>query len=203
MKTTLGFNDTRDILEEYEFPMPEGSLTKTPGDAVKIANRIGFPVILKSLSLGASKTEALNSPDEVKRVYQEISKDATEGLEVIIQKHAAQGMEVIVGMTRDPELGPIVTFGLSGVFAFLKDVSSKVGPVSKEEAIKMIKETEAHAIIKGDGEKRKSDIEAIADAIEKVSRLSMENGNITEIDINPLFVYEKGASVIDARIVVE
>ena len=192
-----------DILETYGFPMPEGGLARTEEEAVEIANRIGFPVILKSPSFDVSKASALNSPEEVRQEYQKMSKDADEGLEVIVQKHAEHGMEAIIGMTRDPELGPIVTFGLSGIFAVIKDVSSRVAPVSHEDAIRMIKETEAYGIIKGDGEKKKSDMEAIADIIEKVSRLAMENANITEIDINPLYVYEKGALVIDAKLKVE
>lgn len=192
-----------DILETYGFPMPEGGIARTEEEAAEIANTIGFPVILKSPSFDVSKATVLTSPDEVRQEYQKISSDASEGLEVTVQKHAEHGMEAIIGMTRDPEIGPIVTFGLPGLFAVIKDVSSKVAPVSKEDAIKMIKETEAYDIIKGDGEKKKSDIGAIADVIEMVSKLAMENKDIKAIEINPLFVYEKGALVIDARIIVE
>lgn len=210
MKTIPGFNDTREVLKKYGFPLPEGDVAKTEDEAVKIANRIGLPVVLKSSSPDtnhrADASIILNSTEEVRQEYQKILKniggriDELDPPDILVQKHTAHGMEAIIGMTRDPQLGPIVTFGLSGVFAFLKDVSSRVAPVSKDTAIKMIKETEAYGIIKGDGEKRASDIEAITDVIEKVSRLSVENENITEIDINPLFVYEKGAAVIDARI---
>jgi acetyl-CoA synthetase (ADP-forming) len=203
MKTTLGFNETRDILKKYELPMPDAVAAKTPDEATEIANRIGLPVIIKSHPQEASWVTALNSTEGVRQKFQEISKDATDNGEVIVQKHMPQGMEAIIGMTRDPELGPILTFGLSGVFTLLRDVSSRVAPVSKEAAIEMIKETEAYGIIKGDGEKQKGDVEAIADVIEKVSTMSTENGHIREIDINPLFVYEEGASVIDARIGVE
>ena len=203
MISALGYVATREILEKYGFPMPEGAPAGTENEAAEIANRIGFPVILKSSPQGGADATVLNSPDAVRREHQKISKDADQGLEVIIQKHKEHGMEAIVGMTRDPELGPIVTFGLSGVFAFIKDVSSRVAPVSHEEAIKMIEETEAYDIIKGDGEKKKSDIGAIADVIERVSKLAMEKSDIKEIEINPLFVYEKGALVIDARIIVE
>jgi acetyl-CoA synthetase (ADP-forming) len=201
MKTTLSYNDTKDIFEKYGFPVPRGGHAKTEDGAVEIASRIGFPVILKSSSRDVSETSVLNSSDEIRREYQQILKNATQNLDVIVQSHTEHGMEALVGMTRDPELGPIVTFGLSGVFAFLKDVSSRVAPVSKEDAIEMIKETGAYEIIKGDG-KKKSDIEAIADVIEKVSRLSVDNDEITEIEINPLFLYEKGAAVINAQVAV-
>lgn len=201
MKTILGFNETKDILKKYGFPLPKGGLVKNEDEAVEAAGRIGFPVILKTQSFDTSKATPLNSPDEVRREYQSISKNPPQNFEAIIQKSTAQGMEVLIGMTRDPELGPILTFGLSGVFAFLGDVSTRVAPVSKDEATEMIKETGAYDIIKGPDEK-KSDIGAIADVIEKVSTLSMENGNIKEIDINPLFVYDKGALVVEASIVV-
>lgn len=202
MKTTLGFDDARDILKKYGFPMPEGGLANTEDETVEIAKRIGFPVIIKSHSMEVSKAISINSPSEVRQKYQEI-KNAAPDSDIIVQKHDSHGMEAIIGMTRDPHLGPIVTFGLSGVFAYLKDVSSRVAPVSREEAIRMIEETEAYDIVKGGGERKKSDIGSIADLIEKVSRLGMENDNIAEIEINPLFVYEKGATVIDARIRVE
>ncbi len=200
MKTTLGFNDTRDILKKYGFPIPDGGGARTPDEAAEIANRIGLPVIIKSHPQEVFDNLALNSTEEVRQKFQEISKHAPDNSEVIVQKHMPQGMEAIIGMTRDPELGPIVMFSLSGVFTLLRDVSSKVAPVSKEKAIKMIKETEAYGIIKGDGEKQKGDMEAIADVIEKVSTMSMENGHIREIDIDPLFVYEEGASVINVQI---
>ncbi len=203
MKSTLGVNDTRDLLKKYGLPIPDAMAAKTQDEAAEIANRIGFPVIVKSYSQEVFDNLALNSTEEVRQRFQEISKDAPDKSEVIVQKHMPQGMEAIIGMTRDPVLGPIVTFSLSGVFTLLRDVSSKVAPVSKEKAIEMIKETEAYGIIKGNDEKQKGDIGAIADVIEKVSIMSMENSQIREIDINPLFVYEGGVSVIDARIMVE
>ena len=199
----MSYTQAADILEKYGFPMPEGAPAGTENEAAEIANRIGFPVILKSPSFEVSNAIVLNSPDAVRREYQKISKDADEGLEVIVQKHKEHGMEAIVGMTRDPELGPIVTFGLSGVFAFIKDVSSRVAPVSHEDAIKMIEETEAYGIIKGDDEKQKGDVESIADVIEKVSTLAMENEDIREVEINPLFIYEKEVLAVDTLIIME
>ena len=213
MKAVLGFKDMKELLGKYGFPMLEEGLAKTEDEAVKIANKIGFPVVLKSVSPdinhGTNVSSILNSTEEVRQEYREKLKNTKGHLDganganipgVLIQRHATHGMEAIVGMTRDPRLGPVVTFGLSGVFAFLKDISYRVAPVSGEEALKMIKEIRAYSIIRGGGRKRPGDIGAIADVIEKVSRLSMENDNISEIEINPLFVYERGAVVIDARV---
>lgn len=211
MKAILGFDDTRKLLVKYGFPLLEEGLAKTEDEAVKIANEIGFPVVLKLLPPDVNHRESvstvLNSTEEVRREYQKILKNAgghlePDALDILVQKRTAHGMEAVIGMTRDPQLGHIVTFGLSGLFAFLKDISHRVAPVSKEEAIKMIKETEAYGVIKGD-EKKSADTEAIADVIEKVSNLCMENDDILEIEINPLFIYERGAVVIEARIAVE
>lgn len=214
MKAMLGFDEMREVLGKYGFPMLEEGLAKTEDEAVKIADKIGFPVVLKSVSPDINHrthvNTILNSAEEVRQEYRKILKNASGHLDgvsgvnipgILVQRHSAHGMEAIVGMTRDPQLGPIVSFGLSGVFAFLKDISYRVAPVSKEEALKMIKEIKAYSIIKGDGKKRPGDIGAIADVIEKVSRLSMENDNISEIDIDPLVVYERGAVVIGARVV--
>jgi acetyltransferase len=203
MISILGFNDTKDILKKYGVPVLEGGSAKTEYEALEIAKQIGFPVILKSSQKEAPDASVLASPDEVRQEYTQISKNAAEGLEVIVQKHAKHGMEAIIGMTKDPELGPILTFGLSGVFAFIKDVSSRIAPVSHDEAIKMIEETEAYAIIRGDGEKQKGDIASIADVIEKVSRLAMENEDIKSLEINPLFIYEKEVLAVDILISVE
>ncbi len=212
MKAVLGFKDMRELLGKYGFPMLEEGLAKTEDEVVKIANKIGFPVVLKSvlpgINHGTNVSSILNSAEEVGQEYRERLKNARGHVDganipgVLVQRHATHGMEAIVGMTRDPRLGPVVTFGLSGVFAFLKDISYRAAPVSGEEALKMIKEIKAYSIIRGGGRKRPGDIGAIADVIEKVSRLSMENDNISEIEINPLFVYERGAVVIDARVVV-
>jgi acetyl-CoA synthetase (ADP-forming) len=137
-------------------------------------------------------------PEETKKLL------LKHGMPIPEEGHAAkeEGMEAIITMTRDAELGPIVTFGLAGVFAFIKDVSTKVAPVSREDAIDMIKETEAYDILKGDGKEKKGDIDAVADVIEKVSKMAIENRDIKEIEINPLFIFEKGTSVIETRIMV-
>ncbi|MBU2560123.1 acetate--CoA ligase family protein [archaeon] len=196
MISKLGFNDTKDILKKYGVPVPDGGIAKTEHEAVETAKQIGFPIILKSSQKEATDASVLASPDEVRQEYLRISQGAADGQEIIVQKHAEHGMEAIIGMTRDPELGPIMTFGLSGVFAFIKDVSSRIGPVSHDEAIKMIKETEAYAIIKGD-------IGSIADVIAKVSTLAMENENIKGLEINPLFIYESDVLAVDILIMAE
>ncbi len=199
MKTTLSYTDTREILEKYGFPVPQGAAAKTKDEAAEAASRIGFPVILLLPTSDISKARVVNSQDEVREEYQQILNSKGQNPEAIIQGHMEHGMEAILGMTRDPGLGPVLRFGLSGVFAFLNDTSSRVAPVSKEDAFEMIKENGAYEIIKGADEKKR-DVGAIADVIEKLSRLSMENENVAEIEINPLFVYEKGVAVVNARV---
>lgn len=205
MSATLGFDDTRKLLAKYVFPLPKEGRARTVEGAVRIADDIGLPVILKMVSSDTSPNTStvLNSAEEVGRKYPEILRNAAGDLEeVLVQEHVGRGMEVLVGMTRDPKLGPIITFSLSGVFAFLKDTAHRIAPLSRDAALELVTGIDAYDIIKGDGNKRPGDAGAVADIIEKVSRLSVENKDIIEIDVNTLLVDDGGAVVIDARMVV-
>ncbi len=205
MKSLLGFDDMREVFGKYGLPMQEEDLAKTEDEAVRLSRRIGFPVLFKSLFLENQKKNrgtTLNSAEEVRSVFRKVQKTGEDAAGIIVQKPAVQGLEAIVRMSRDQKLGPIVTFGLSGIFAYLEDTSFRVAPVSEKEALKMIKEIKAGDILRGDRKRGPSDIRAISDVICGVSKLGLENDNILEIDINPLFAYEKGAVVVDARAVV-
>lgn len=210
MRLILEFEDTMELLKRQGVPVLKGGIANNEGEAVKIAGEIGFPVTLKPPPLENLETNvaaALNSVKEVSQKYAEIQENTgsesggTEAQKVLVQRHAGPGVEAVIGMTRDAHLGPIVTFGLPGIFAFLKDISNRMAPVTRGDAMEMIKEVEAYSILDGGRGRKSSDIGAIADIIEKVSRLSMDNDDIIELDINPLIVYEEGAVVAGARIV--
>ncbi len=208
MKKILTGNETREILEEYGIPVPKEALAQSEEDALRIAGEIGYPVVLKVVSPDISNRSKakcilrdINSEEEVKRGYREIIKNAMdfkEGAEllgVLVQKMLPQGKEVVVGLVKDERLTTVV-FGLGGIFSdILKDISYRNAPVTREEALKMMKEIKAYSILES------SDIEAIADVISKVSKLGMEKRDIVGMDINPLFVYEKGAVAVDSKII--
>jgi acetyl-CoA synthetase (ADP-forming) len=204
------------ILKEYGIPVPEGGLVKSEEEAVEMARGVGYPIILKLISPeidrwvgGKTVLLDIDSDEGVREGYNKIMGVAKELKEearitgVLVQEQLPQGREVLVGMSRAPELGPLVTFSLSGIFAkVLRDVSHRVAPISKKEALAMIGEVKAYDILSGAKGGRPSDIKAIADVIVKVSRLGMERGEILAADIG-LFVYEKGAVAVDSRIVVD
>ncbi len=116
------------------------------------------------------------------------------------------GLEVIVGSTRDPTFGPVVMFGLGGIFVeVLKDVSFRVVPVSDLDADEMIREIKGYKVLEGYRGQPPRDIEAIKDIIIKVSKLMEELEGIQDVDLNPIVVYEKGkgAYVADARVIIK
>ena len=121
---------------------------------------------------------------------------------IMISPMERGGVEVIVGATRDPQFGPVIMFGLGGVFVeVLKDVAFRIVPLEKRDAYEMIKEVKGYPVLEGVRGQKGKDIDALADIILKVSKLVMENEAIRELDLNPIFVFERGASVIDARMI--
>jgi len=117
---------------------------------------------------------------------------------------AVQGVEVIVGSIRDPQFGPVIMFGLGGVFVeILKDVSFRLPPITRKEALEMISEVRGYALLQGVRGAKPADIDAVADILEKTSKMVVELPEIFEMEMNPIFVYEKGALAVDARIVLQ
>lgn len=205
-------HESKIILSEYGLETTGAILACSEDEAVKIANGIGYPVVLKVLSsrvvhksdLGGVK---LNLKDEkdVREAFREIHQKFKnmEMLGVSVQKMAEPGIEVIVGVTKDETFGHVLMFGLGGVFVeVLKDVSFRAIPITEEDAEEMIKEIKGYTILKG-YRGVSADIDAIKHVLLTVSKIVVENPLIKEIDLNPIFVYPKGYKIVDARIVLE
>ena len=110
--------------------------------------------------------------------------------------------ECIIGMIRDPQFGPVIMFGLGGIFVeVLKDVSFRVAPLAQEDIDEMIKETKGCKILTGIRGEKAKDVDALKDIIAKLSQMAIDNPEIKEIDLNPVIVNEKGASIVDSRII--
>ena len=207
--------EAKEILKEYGIPVPAFGLAKSKQEAVKLAEEVGYPVAAKIVSPQiVHKSDAggvkLNLKDgaETGRAYDEIMKNAEaydksaqiEG--VLISPMEKKGVEVIVGMTRDRQFGPAIMFGLGGIFVeVLKDVAFRVTPLSKGDAYEMVKEIKGYPVLEGIRGEEPSDIDAIVDIIMKVSSLVSANDAISELDLNPVFVFKDGASVVDARMI--
>ena len=209
----LSFEEAKKLLEKYNIPFVKTRICQSKKEAIDFAQKIGFPVVLKVFSpdilhktdVGGVKIGIENERD-LKRAFDEIlfslkekkPKAKIEGM--LIQKQIF-GKEVVVGMKRDLAFGPVLMFGLGGIFVeILNDVAFRVAPITKREALKMIREIKSFKILKGFRGEKPVNIEKIAEIIVKVSKLSLKEEKIQEIDLNPIIANEKGAQVVDARV---
>lgn len=216
-RVTLTEYESKNILAAYNFPVTKEKLARDEEEAVNFAEEIGYPVVLKIVSpdithktdVGGVKVN-VKSPDEVKTAYNELMgiKDKIKDADihgVLIQEMAPKGNEVILGMTQDPQFGPVLMFGLGGVFVeVLKDVSFRIPPLTRFDAEDMIREIKAYPILEGVRGGVSSDLDALVDCILKLSDLSVDLSDyIKEMDINPLFATEKGAVAVDSLVILK
>ena len=174
-----------------------------------------FPIVMKIVSpYIIHKTDAggvkvgIKDGEEAMAAYQEIifkAKKYNKNAEisgVIAYTMVPQGTEIIIGMMKDPHFGPVIMFGLGGIFVeILKDISFRILPIEERDAREMITEIKGYEILKGARGEPPRDIQAIEEVSMKVSKLTMENLEINEIDLNPIFVFEKGLQAVDARMI--
>ena len=211
----LGEVKSKDILKAYGFQILEGRLTTSPEEAMEIARFIGFPVALKVISpsiihksdLGGVRLN-LNSAQEVADAYDlmmlRINKLAPNAIigGIYVEKMAEKGLEVIIGMTRDPQFGPMLMFGLGGIFVeVMKDVTFHLAPITENEAAQMLQSTRSYELLQGKRGLKEVDMHAIAVALQRISQLTTDFPQILDLEINPLIVGEMGNEpvVVDAR----
>jgi acetyl coenzyme A synthetase (ADP forming)-like protein len=207
------------ILSAYGLPVIETFLTNDEDEAVSIANNIGYPVVMKIASpqiihksdAGGVKLN-VNSEKEVREIFKLLVTNArnyNEKVEIkgiTIQRMAQAGTEIIIGSARNSAFGPVVMFGLGGIFVeLLKEVVFRVAPISKESAKEMMQEMRFYSMFEGLRGEAPGDVSAIAESISRLSQLVHDFNEIKEVDINPIIVYQqgKGCKVVDARIILE
>jgi acetyltransferase len=205
--------EVRELVEQYGIPVCAGDFAKTQNEAIEVARRIGYPVVMKVISpVIIHKTDAdcvklnLRTDDEVALAYDAILRSArkfngrADVRGVLVTSFAREGTEIIVGVTRDPKFGALVMFGLGGIFVeLLKDVTFRSIPMSREDAVQMIEGIRGRPILDGGRRRPRCDHEAILDVLMAVSRLAEECPEIVELDLNPIRVFEKGLMALDAR----
>ena len=213
-------HESKGIVSEYGVPVGEYKLVNSEEEAIEYAKSIGFPVVAKLMSPEiVHKTEAgviklnLKDEEEVRRAFKEVTENAKKYnpdaklAGVNIQKMAEDGVvEIIIGAMRDINFGPVMMFGLGGIFVeIFKDVSYRVCPVLANEANNMIRSIKAFPLLDGYRGKPKTDIDQVVDVITKCCKMMMENPQIEELDLNPVIVFEKGKGVmvVDARIILK
>lgn len=216
-RLTIGDFESRDILAAYGLASPEADLAPTAEEAVQLAGRIGYPVVLKVASpdilhktdVGGVRVD-LRDAAAVRDAFDLITYRATRYLPearlwgCIVQKMAPAGIEVLIGMNRDPQFGPLVTFALGGIYVeILKDAAFRLAPFSRVEAGAMLNEIRASALLEGVRGQPPADRESIVDALMRIGQLVMDFPEIEELDINPFMVYEQGqgGSALDMRLV--
>ena len=209
--SALTENESKRILKAYGVPVTEEITAKNSGEAVNAAIGIGFPVVLKGLGAGIlHKTEMglvhlnLNDPDAVKKAVSAIQKDAGNKLEgLLVQPQVKGKREFVAGMFRDPQFGPVIMFGLGGIFTeAFSDTAFRIAPLMETDAAEMIDEIKAKKLLgKFRGEEAVNRRQIIA-ALTGLSRLSLEQPCISEIDINPLIAMSDGnICAVDALII--
>jgi acyl-CoA synthetase (NDP forming) len=214
-RESLTAPEARGICEAYGINIPREGVAATGSDAVKLASDIGFPVVMKIVSPQIlHKTEAggvlvgLKSADEVAKGFATIVENArkydpkAEILGVQIQQMLAGGHEVIIGAVTDPAFGKLVAFGMGGVLVeVLKDITFRLAPATTDDALSMLDGIQAAEILRGVRGAKPVDREALATMIQRVSALVADFPEISELDLNPVFATDKGATAADVRVV--
>ena len=209
--------ESKQLLKEVGINTTEIKLASSEKEAVSISQKIGFPVVLKIASPDIShKSDAggvkvgLKNKEEVSKAYNEIMTSVKQKFPqakiegVSVQNMARPGTEVIIGMTKDPQFGPVLMFGLGGIWVeVLKDVSFRIVPLTRRDASEMIKEIKGYRLLEGYRGSEPANIAVLEDILLKVSEFMDKTPEIKEMDLNPVFAYKDGAIAVDARVVLE
>ncbi|HEX6280729.1 MAG TPA: acetate--CoA ligase family protein [Nitrososphaera sp.] len=206
-----------EVLEAYGFPTPKSILCTTEQECINAARQIDYPLVMKIVSPDIiHKSDAggvkvgIKTDDELRNSFRAITENALKYKSdarikgVLVQEMVKSAKETILGASQDPTFGPVIMFGLGGIYVeVLKDVVFRIVPIDEQEAINMVESIKTIKLLKGVRGEKSSDLRAIADSLQRLSQLVVDFPEIKEFDINPLLVLEagKGARVVDARII--
>jgi acyl-CoA synthetase (NDP forming) len=202
-----------ELLNHYGISVPDHRLARTEGEALEACQSLGWPVVMKVVSPDVlHKTEAggvilnIKNRRQAARAFSRLTRIGKEGYRIhgiLICPFQSHDVELSAGMMRDSQFGPVITFGLGGIWIeVLHDVSFGIAPLSREETVEMISSIRGKAVLEGKRGKKAADREAIAELLVRLSRMAMEEEAIQEMDLNPIFPLEKGLFIADARIIV-
>ena len=214
-RTRLPEADAMELLRAYGLRVAETRACRNVDEALVAARSIGFPVVLKAVGpelvhksdLGAVAVDLRDDADvrsSAARIVKRLEKARAPSEGFVVQEFVKGGKETILGMTRDKVFGPLLAFGLGGIYVeVLKDVSFGLAPITDADALRMIQATRTYPLLQGIRGEKPSDVNALVDALQRLSVLVTELEEIQEVDLNPVAVLEngKGYRVLDARIV--
>jgi len=206
--------ESRELLSLYGVQLPAAVLARTAEETYQATVEFGCPTALKIVCSDIiHKSDAggirlnVNPGGDAAAAFDVIIENACRISEAshvrgaLVSPMAAEGQECIAGMIRDPQFGPVIMFGLGGIFVeILKDVSFRVAPLGTRDIDEMIREIKGFPLLAGARGRKPRDLEAVKDILLALSRIAIDNPEISEIDLNPVLVHEKGASIVDSRI---
>lgn len=216
-RTLLTELESKQLLQDVGIPTALGQLTTSEAEAVRMADTMGYPVVLKIASPDiVHKSEVggvrlhLQHGEEVRQAFRDMQQSVASQASgaridgIIVQPMAAPGVEVIIGMSKDATFGPVLMFGLGGLLVeVLKDVAFRIVPLQQRDAAEMMRDIKGFPLLTGYRGAPAADLQALQDILMKLSAFAIEAPEVKEIDLNPIYAYAQGALAVDARVVLE
>ncbi len=210
-RTTLSEYESKQVLASYGIPVTRELLVDSVQDLINATKEIGYPLVLKGCSSGiAHKTEEglikvdIRNEEEAKAAFEEIAANIGTEDAVLVQEMVKGQRELVIGLTRDPQFGPCVMFGLGGIFTeILKDISFRVAPLEERDALEMMQDIKGHKILEAVRGMEAADLDVFSDILIKVGRIGLENEHVKEIDINPVIISGNQPVAVDALVVLD
>jgi len=211
-RETLSEYESKIILASYQIPVTREIIVEKSNDVIPAAHEIGYPVVMKGCSPEIThKTEKgliqtdIRDDREALDAFSNITAGMNSGQDSILVQEMIKGKrELVIGLIRDPQFGPCVMFGLGGIFTeILKDVSFRLAPLEKRDALEMMDEIKAHKILGSVRGMEPVDRDILSEMLIKVGEIGVENDKIKEIDINPVIISESSPIAVDALIVLQ
>jgi acetate---CoA ligase (ADP-forming) subunit beta len=211
-RKTLSESESKEFLRSYGIPVTREAEVKDEAGLRSAAAEMGFPLVLKACAAHLShKTERglvrvdIRNEQEAVRAFQEIMAQVRdEGGSVLVQEMIKGSRELVLGLTRDPQFGPCVMFGLGGIFTeILKDVSFRVAPIEKRDAIEMMQEIKGRKILEAVRGMPEADLDQLARMLITMGNIGLEHDAVKEIDMNPVILRGRDPIAVDALVVLE
>ncbi|MBW1909312.1 MAG: acetate--CoA ligase family protein [Deltaproteobacteria bacterium] len=211
-KTTLSEYESKQVLAAYQIPVTREILVNDVKDLMNATQEIGYPLVLKGCSAEIThKTEKglikvdIRNDREARASFKEIMSNINGNENAVLVQEMVKGQrELVIGLTRDAQFGPCVMFGLGGIFTeILKDISFRVAPLEKRDALEMMHDIKGHRILEAVRGMEAADLDALADILIKVGQIGLENEKVKEIDINPVLISGSKPVAVDALVVLD
>ncbi|MDY6972068.1 MAG: acetate--CoA ligase family protein [Thermodesulfobacteriota bacterium] len=211
-RTILSEYESKKVLASYGIPVTREILVGDVGGLIEATREIGYPLVIKGCSSEVThKTEKglirvdVRNDDEARIAFEEIMANMNGADSAVLTQEMVKGKrEVVVGLTRDPQFGPCVMFGLGGIFTeILKDISFRIAPLEKRDALEMMLEIRGHKILEAFRGMEEADLDMLSEILINIGRIGLDNERVKEIDINPVTISGSRPVAVDALVVLD